>query len=304
MYLPELTLHEPASLRDAAAALRRLGPSARLMAGGTDLLVDLKTGRVRAEHIVSIARIPELRGISRVACDGPPGNGRAGAAALRIGALTTINELDRSTALDGPYSALRDATREMAATQVRNLATVGGNLASAVPCADLPPILMVMGARVVLWTIAGERTLPLEAFFLGPRHTVMGEGELLTSIIVPQPSAGFGAAYARLALREANSVAVAGVAASLTLGRGCTITSARLALSAVAPIPKLVPAASATLIGRKLADAIGDAAAAAAEAAEPISDVRGSAGYRRELVGTLARRALFTAAARARETGP
>jgi len=190
----------------------------------------------------------------------------------------------------------------MAAPQIRNVATVGGNIASAVPCADLPPILMCMNASCVLWSRQGERTVPLESFFRDVRQTELRRGEVLTAVHVPHPPDDFGAAYTRFALRDGNAIAVAGVAASLRFDGNGWVLGARLALAAVSPIPKLVLEADEVLAGRPLDDeALAEAAAAAMRAANPISDVRGSAEFRREVVGVLARRALVLAARRAKE---
>lgn len=290
MYIPDIELHEAATLDEAAAAMQRYAPDARLLAGGTDLLVDLKTGRLRIGHVVSINRIDALRGIS-VDADG-----------LRIGALTSITELDRSPLVRERFSPILDATGKMAAPQVRNVATVGGNIASAVPCADLPPILTTMHASVTLWSAARRRNVPLEAFFVGPRATVCRDDEVMTAVLIPKPPPGFGAAYARLGLRDGNTIAVAAVAASLTLDGSNTVQDARIVLGAVAPLPKLVEPAAAHLIGQAPdRDAFGAVAELAMAAAEPISDVRGSADFRRELIGVLTRRALATAFERAKE---
>ncbi|MFH0981245.1 MAG: FAD binding domain-containing protein [Planctomycetota bacterium] len=180
MYIPDIELHETTTLEEATSAMARYAPDVRLLAGGTDVLVDLKTGRIRVGHLVSLTRIAALRGISETS-DG-----------LRVGALTTITQLDRSPVVGRRYSALLDATREMAGPQIRNVATVGGNIASAVPCADLPPILTAMHASVVLWSAEGQREVPLEAFFVGARRTIRREDEVLTAVLVPQPPPGFG----------------------------------------------------------------------------------------------------------------
>ena len=288
MYIPDFELHRPSTLDQAGAILTQYGLDARLLAGGTDLLVDLKTGRVVADHVVSLHSIDGLHGLEM---DG---------GTLRIGALATINQLNASPLLDGAFSALRDATTRMAAHQIRNAATVGGNIASAVPCADLPPLLITMKAEVVLWSAGGERSVPLEAFFLGPRQTVVKEGEVLTSVRVPEPPTGFGAAYARLAHRNGNGIAVAAVAAGLKIDGDGVVEEARIALGAVAPIPLFAEAAGALLAGRKADEtAFAEAAAAAEKVSEPICDVRGSDTYRREVVGVLARRALEGARQRA-----
>ncbi|NUQ45848.1 MAG: FAD binding domain-containing protein, partial [Phycisphaerae bacterium] len=239
MYIPDVELHESESLEHAAALLERFGEAARVLAGGTDVLVDLKTGRTNTAHLVSINRISSLRDVSlERAADGA-------ITGLRIGALTTIRQLDSSSHLRERFAPLRDATREMASAQVRNLATVGGNIASAVPCADLPPILMVMRASLILWSQAGQREVMLEDFFVGPRRTILRSGELLVGIRVPTPPADFGAAYSRFSLREGNAIAVAGVAAALRLTHDGDISNARIALGAVAPTPTLVKAAGA-----------------------------------------------------------
>ncbi|MFQ5411432.1 MAG: FAD binding domain-containing protein, partial [Phycisphaerae bacterium] len=255
--------------------------------------VDLKSGRIEADHLVSINRIDRLRGIETTG------------GSLRIGALTTVTELCRSSIIHDHFTPILDAASQMAATQVRNMATVGGNLASAVPCADLPPILMVMNASVELWSPTGERVIPIDSFFVGPRQTVRRDDEVLTVIVVPEPPARFGAAYARFALREGNAIAVAGVAAGLRMNEDGTVREARVALGAVSPIPKRVPAAGDCLIGEMISDrSLDDAAAEATHAADPISDIRGSADYRREVVGVLTRRALAHACRRALEANP
>ncbi len=289
MYVPDIEMHEAGTLEEASLLLQRHAPSARVLAGGTDLLVDLKTGRASYGHLVSINNITDLHGIS----DTPDG--------LRIGALTTVTQLANDPIVRKGFAPLLDAATKMAAPQVRNAATVGGNIVSAVPCADLPPILMTMNASVETWSPKGTRTLPLDSFFVGVRQTQLRPDELLTAVIVPHQPNGFGAAYARFALREGNAIAVAGVAASLQLD-GNAIGNARVALGAVAPIPKLVEAARDELVGNPADDAtFKRAAALAMEAAEPISDIRGSADFRREVVEVMARRALESALTRAKE---
>jgi len=288
VYLPDIQLHEAKTLTEASGLLVHYGNDARLLAGGTDLLVDLKTGRIQTDHLISINRVDGLRGIEIT--DG----------SLRIGALTTITELCRSSIIHDHFAPILDAASQMAATQVRNMATVGGNLASAVPCADLPPILMVMNASVELWSPTGERAVPLDAFFAGPRQTIRRDDEVLTAIIVPRPPARFGAAYARFALRAGNAISVAGVAAGLLMNDDETVLEARIALGAVSPFPKCVPAATDCLIGEIITgDVLDKVAAEATRAADPISDVRGSADYRREIVGILTRRAVTAASERA-----
>lgn len=288
MILSDVQFHEASTLEQAAELKARCGDRARFLAGGTSLVVDLKTDRYQAGHVISINRIAALRGIT--SADG----------GVRIGALTTLNRLAASEVVRARFPALIEAAREMASPQIRNLGTVGGNIVGAVPCADLPPVLTVLCATLGLWSPIGSRVLPIESFFVGARETVLRNDEILTEVFVPNPAARFGAAYARFGLREANSVAVAAVAAGLALAEDGTIGEARICLSAVASKPTLVAAAENLLTGKVLDEgALDRAAEAAMAAAQPISDVRGTAEYRRELVGTMTRRALLTARARA-----
>jgi len=289
VYLPEITLHEAETLDQASELLKQYGNEARLLAGGTDLFVDLKTGRVGAGHLVSLQRIGSLRGIEEAA------------GGLRVGALTTVSQLNRSKVVRQRYRPIVDASSRMAAPQVRNAATVGGNIASAVPCADLPPILTAMNASVAVWSAGQERSEPLESFITNVRETRLGPGDVLTSVFVPSQPVHFGAAYARFALRDGNAISVAGVAASLQLDEGGVIRAARIVLGAVAPMPVLVTLAASALEGSAPSDELWNVAAReASAAAKPICDVRGSGDFRREIVAVMTRRALTTALHRAR----
>lgn len=288
MLLTDIEFHEANTLKEASEWMGQYAPNARLMAGGTDVLVDLKTGRYSTSHVISLNRITALRGLTTT-------NG-----SLRIGALTTPNQLWASTVIWEQFPAIVDAVRDMAVPQIRNMATVGGNIAGAVPSGDMPPILVALNASVILWSRSGEREVPLQDFFVGPRQTVRRDDEILTEIRVPYPPPRFGAAYTPFALREANGCSVAAVAASLLLDEKGIIRDARVCVGAVAPIPKLAQEAGAVLVG-KAADnaAFRRAAEEAMETSRPISDIRSSADYRRELVGILTRRALDTARQRA-----
>jgi carbon-monoxide dehydrogenase medium subunit len=286
--LSDVEFHEASTLEQAAELMARCGTHARFLAGGTSLVVDLKTDRYQTDHVISLNRISSLSGIA--AAD----NG------VRIGALTTLNEVATSDLIREKCLVIHEAAREMASPQVRNLGTVGGNIVGAVPCADLPPAMTVMYSTINLWSPSGVRNMPIEAFFVGPRQTMRRDDEILTEVIVPQPPARFGAAYARFGLREANSVAVAAVAASLVLAADGKVERARICLSAVAGKPTLVADAESALAGKALDESSLDRAAKAAMAtASPISDLRGSAYYRRELIGILTRRALLAAQKRA-----
>jgi len=288
--MPDIDLHECRTLEEASSLMRQYAPQARFLAGGTDLLVDLKTGRVVTTHLVSLNRIESLRGITMTD------------KGLRIGALASITELNKSPIVRQEFAPLLDASRRMAAPPIRNVATVGGNIMCAVPCADLPPILMAMHAEVEVWSPKQTRSVPLYDFFVGPRRTRLQDGEILVAVILPMLPIGFGAAYERFGLREGNAIAVASVAASQRLDHDGSITDARIVLGAVAPIPKIAADAAESLMGRHAdEDAFKKAACIAREAAQPISDVRGTAQFRRDLVEVLTQRALSTALRRARE---
>ena len=288
MILSQAEVHEASTLQQASELMARWGADARFLAGGTSLVVDLKTDRYRVGHVICINRIAALRGISLA--DG----------GIRIGALTTLNQVATSAVTRERFPVLVDAAREMGSPQIRNLGTVGGNIVGAVPCADMPPVLTVMYATVKLWSPKGQRVMPIESFFVGPRQTARRDDEILTEIFVPDPPARFGAAYARFGLREANAVAVAAVAVGLSLRDDGKIGEARICLNAVASTPKMVATAEQLLAGEPFDEAALDRAAeAAVETAEPISDLRGTTDYRRHLVGIMTRRALVTSNKRA-----
>lgn len=289
MYIPALELHEATSYEDAAALLSKYSPDVRLLAGGTDVLVELKNNNNGVSHLVTLDRIESMHGITEES-DG-----------LRIGALTTITELDESPLITGGYEIIRDAASQMATRQIRNTATVGGNIVSANPCADMPPALIVLDAVASVFSGKGQREVALKDFITDARETSLAQDELLVAILVPRPKPRSGAAYCCFGLRNGNAITVASVAASLTLNDDGTVQDACVALGAVAPRPVRVDAANLWLEERKLnGESLDEVVRAAMEAAEPISDIRGSAEYRRELVGVLARRALQNAEKRAR----
>lgn len=286
MSLSDIRLHRPRSIAEAVKLLGEMGDS-RLLAGGTDLLVDIKQRLVRVKNLISLQDIEELRGIEEDA-------GR-----IRIGAMVTPHQILSSGLINKHIPALADAAGTMASTQIRALATVGGNIASAVPSADLPPLLMAAEASVIL-DCGSPREIGLSEFFTGPRSTVCGKGEVLTSVYIPLPARGTGFSYKKLTLREANALAVVGVAARIMLGRG-KIKKAAIVLGAVAPTPFLARKASDLLNGKEPSEALFDESASLAKKeGSPISDIRGSAWYRQELIQPLTRRALDEAFARAR----
>ena len=279
--------HRPASLAEACELGRRLGPEAAFLAGGTELLPDYHRSRETASHLIALDTIEELRGI-RVDGDW-----------LRIGALTTVAQVAASAHVREWFRVLADAARAIGSPQIRSRATIGGNFCRAVPCADTPPAAIVAGARVRLVSPTGQREMAAEAFFTGPRQTVLQPGEVLVDIVIPCQPPHSGASYQRFSRRRGAAQGVAAVAARLRV-QGGTIAEARIALGAVAPVPLLASRAMATLEGGVPSPELFTVAAAVcADEALPITDLRGSASFRRELISVLARRALTEAAARA-----
>lgn len=291
MGMPDFTYVRPGSLADACALAGRLGGDAAFIAGGTELLPDFQREREPARQLIALDRLTELRGIT------------VERGALRIGALTTIAEVAASTLVRSRLVALADAARAIGSAQIRSLATIGGNFCRAVACADTPPAAIAGAARVHLAGAHGTREVAAEAFFLGPRRTVRAPDEVMVAVTLPAQPAGTGSSYQRFSRRKGAALAVAAVAARVTLAGG-RITGARLVLGAVSPMPMLVPRAAAMLEGERPSGALFHAAAkVCADDALPITDVRGSADFRFALVSVLARRALDEAAARAGEAG-
>ncbi len=288
MYIPEFEYHRPSRVQEACALLASLEGRVAALGGGTEILIELKSGEKRFDHLVALDGIERLRVIEMEGGD------------LVIGAMVTPGALARSSLVCERFPEVAEVTRVFAARQVGNRATIGGNVAAAVPSADFPPILIALGATCSVAGPAGERLIPLEDAFAGPRRNSLAKGELITDIRLPPKPPRTGAAYVKFGLRGAGVCAVAGAAASISLD-GETCRAARIVLGAVAPMPLLVARASDYLAGRRVdQDAIEGVARIAHDTCQPISDIRGSAEYRRDLVGTLTARALRTALERAR----
>ncbi len=289
MALCDFSYHRPASLSEALALSRELGPGTLYLAGGTELLPDFRRGVEAASHLIALRGVPGMAGISS---DG---------GMLTLGAMTTIAELGRSPEVNRLQPALAEAARSLGSPQIRSLATIGGNFCRAVPCADTPPPCIVAGATLRLAGDDGERTVAAEDFFVGPRQTILRRGELLVSIAIPPSPRWSGASYRRYALRRGSALAVASVAVRLVLD-GDRIAAARVVLGSVAPVPLLAARAAALIEGRPATeDAFARAADEAAAESRPITDLRGTIAFRRHLVGVLARRAFTEALSRARE---
>jgi CO/xanthine dehydrogenase FAD-binding subunit len=280
--LPAFELLEPPSLEDALKALADGG--GRPMAGGTNLLPDLRARVDSTDRFVDLLGIEELRGIDR-------GNGR-----VRMGAGTTLTDILRDPGLRQAAPSLVAAAEVFAGLMVRNAATVGGNICYASPSADLVPPLLSLDAEVTLASQGGERSLPLDGFFLDYKKTVLRAGEVLTAVSWAPPEPGAANLFYKLGRRKGDAITVTGVAVTLAAGgaaEGNRCTKARIALGSVAPTVFRAKDAEAMLEGEVLtAESIEAAARAAAEACRPIDDLRASAEYRRHTVHVLTRRLL------------
>ncbi len=277
----------PTTIPDAVQLIQA-DPGAKILAGGTDLLVQFRAGVRQPTAFVDVKRIPDLVAIAI----GPDG--------LRLGAAVCAAAIGEQAEVKRLWPGLAEAVHLIGSTQIQGRGTVGGNLCNASPAADTTCALIVDRAECVIAGPRGERTVPVESFVVSPGHTVLERGELLVAIRVPRPAVRTAEAYLRLIPRSEMDIAVAGAAASITLDASGTCTAARVAIGAVAPTAMLVPAAAAALVGTKLDEAALHAAAqAASAAAKPIDDKRGTAAYRRQVTGVLTRRAVKIAATRA-----
>ena len=290
--LPKFEFHAPTSLGEAIDHLSRHGDKAKVLAGGTDLLVSMKKREILPEHLINLKGIEELKHIHYDKKKG-----------LEIGGLVTLREIERSTIVKEKYGALWDAANVMAAPQIRSLATIGGNLCSAVPSADTAPPLMALGAMVTLAGKNGERTLLVEDFFAGPEASVLKPDEILSHVSIPNPPENSGGAYLKLMRRNAMDLALVGVAACLRLDGGKRVCEeARIALGAVAPTPMRALRAEESLLNKEPAELVAmEAGKIAAEEARPISDIRASKEYRTQMVRVLTKRAVLAALKRAKE---
>ena len=277
------------TVEEAVSLLAEKGDAARVLAGGTDLIVQVREGRRSPDLIVDVKKIPDTNVLSY-----SPQNG------LTLGAAVACHRIYGDATIAAAYPGLVDAFSLVGGTQIQGRASVGGNLCNSSPAADTIPALMAHSAVAVIAGPNGRREVAVEDFCTGPGQNVLQNGEFLVSLQIPAPAAGFGACYLRFIPRNEMDIAVVGAGSSVVLsGDGSTITSARVALGAVAPTPIMVD--TAALAGQPANDAtINTAAEAATAAARPISDMRGTVAQRRHLAGVLTRRTLQQAISRAR----
>ena len=270
-------------------ALSALAGGARPVAGGTDLVVGARQGKAPLpDAIVAIDRIPGFRAID--ASDG----------GLRLGALVTHGDIVASEDIRTRYTALADASAIVGSHATRAQGTIGGNVMNASPAMDTGGPLLCFGAKATLRSASGERSIELDELWTGPGSTSARPDELLVALDVPSPAAGTGSCYVRLEYRRQMEIAVVGATAVVTV-EGDRVVGARVAITALTPTIRRVPEAESALIGTDGAeDAVEAAAAATAAASTPISDVRGSAEYRRAMAAVIANRAITAAITRAR----
>lgn len=285
MIPPSFAYHAPRTLPEALKLLSELGEDAKLLAGGHSLLPMMKLRFAQPGALIDINRIPELRGIKEEG------------GLIRIGAMTTENELIDSKLLQQKLPLLCEAAQLIADPQVRNRGTIGGDIAHGDPGNDHPALSLALDATFVLQGPKGERKVKATEFFHGTYMTALAEDEILTAILVAPFAAGTGYAYHKLK-RKTGDWATAGAAVILAMSGG-KVTQARIALTNVAPTALRVPAAEAALVGKALdAASLNAAAAAVRDICDPAEDLRGDAEYKTAMAGEMARRAIQAAAAR------
>jgi CO/xanthine dehydrogenase FAD-binding subunit len=281
----------PKTIDEAVQAMASKGSRARALAGGTDILVQLRGGRRSADLIVDMKNIPELNQLSY--------NSQKG---LVLGAATPCYRIYQDQAVASTYPGLIDSAALIGSIQIQGRASIGGNLCNSAPSADAIPSLIALGGVATIVGPNGAREVPVSDFCTGPGQNVLQPGEILVSIHLPPPQAHSGASYLRFIPRNEMDIAVAGVGSWVALDEsGQNFVSARIALASVAPTPVFAREAGESLAGKPVSDeAIEEAAEKAMAAAKPISDMRGTIRQRVHLVGVLTRRTLNNAVKRAR----
>ena len=281
-------LHRPSSLAEAVDLAARLGAGARFIAGGTDVVIQINRGKIAPAHLIDISRLPGLAGIAETA------------EGCTIGPLTTYRTIERHQAFQGALSALVEAAGVVGGHQVRNIATVGGNIVNASPAADFVPPLLTLDATLDIAGPQGVRAVALRDFITGPGKTTLGVGELVTAVRFARLPAHTATAFLKEGRRKAMEISVVCVAASLTLDAGGTrCVAARLAVGAAGPTALRPEQAEASLAGQAAGlSSFRAAGQLAAAASSPISDVRASADHRRHLVALLVERELTRCAER------
>jgi len=273
-----LQYSEPTNLREAFAILSKV-EGAKIFAGGTDVMVSMREGKIAPKHIVNIKKIP---GLNRVEAS------KRGE--LSIGALVTIGEIENSVKIRNSYPMVADAAHQLGSLPVRNRATLGGNLCNSSPSADLAPPLIALGAVAKIVGPKGHRFIKLENFFTGPGKTILKRFEILTEIKIPKPPKNSYGAFLKHGPRQCMDIATVNAAVLVEMS-GKVCQGSRIVLGAVAPVPMRAKKAEAEIRGKPVTEEnVRKVGEIAAKECVPISDVRGSAEYRRETVNVLVRR--------------
>lgn len=281
--------HRAETVEEAVKLLAEGGVDTRVLAGGTDLLAQMRAGRVRPQRVVDLKRIPELRRIEEDE-DG-----------FRVGAAVSGAEMGEHPTLGQHWPGVVEATELIGSTQIQGRASLGGNLCNASPAADSVPALIAASANCSIVGPSGRREVPVEEIVTGPGQTSLAPGEIVMHFRLSSRAAHSGDAYLRLIPRSEMDIAVVGAGVALALDDDGRCVACRVGLGAVAPTPLLVESAGRALVGRPVDDeSLADLAEAASEAARPIDDMRGTRAYRIRVAGVLARRAASIAAQRAR----
>lgn len=282
---------EPTTLNEAILLLHKYGIKARILAGGTDLMVKMRAKQILPQYVINLKKVPRLDYIKYDRKGG-----------LRIGALARLRDIEKSPIIKEKFPMVAYAASEVGSVQVRNLATLGGNMCNAAPSADLSPPLVSLSATVTIARIDGERSMLLEDFFKGPGLTTLRRGEILKEIQVNQPPPRTGTTYIKHCVRRAMDIAIVGVAVLLRLDTQENLCKdIKISLGAVAPTPLRAIKAEKMLRNKVLNEGlIREAALMASKEAKPITDVRGSAEYRTDMVNVITRRATMRALEMAR----
>jgi len=279
---------QPQSIAEARELFRKNGSGGYFLAGGTDLLIAIKEKGLAPRYVVDLKKIPSLSGICQIS-DGW----------VTIGSLTTMREIETSRVIRGRYPFLAQSAAEVGSIQIRNRATIGGNMANATPSADVAPALLVLDSRVKISRSEGEQIVLLEKFFVGPGKTIMEPGDVLTEILIPPTPPDFRGEYIKFSPREMMDLAYVGVAVGIVVdGSRKICQDVRIALGAVSPTPMRAHKAEALLLNQEITPSLAERAGEeASNECKPISDVRSSAAYRKEMVRVNTKRALLNAAA-------
>ena len=288
MLLPKFDYQVPKSLREASSLLDEFGAKAKILAGGTDLLVNLKRKTISPEQVISLNKI---KGLNEAAAKKGKG--------ISIGPLATAVYLAESDLVQDRLQALAQGAGRLGSPLIRNRATIGGNIVTARPASDMAPPLMVLGASLILKSKDGERELAVEKFFKGPGKTSIKPKEILSQIFIPESDGPSASAYLKMGSRKTLEISLVNVASFIEVAPDLTIRQARIALGAVAPTPVRAKTAEKLLKGRKPQGdddpVFREAAKAAVQDATPITDHRGSAEYRQALIEILTARTLQAA---------